>query len=324
MKRSIIITISVLQIVIVSILISQIYYKKNQALEDKSIYQINKKNVEFFTTNNLKHFYEPKPSHPIIGISKDYALQASYTINKDTLNDRFDYQIEKPMDTFRIIALGDSVTYGLFINTPKNWTELLEDKLNYSSVCDGKGRFEVINLGVSGYDNDYSVERYRKRGIKYNPDLVIWLQVDPTRMVEQLLPLIEKYTSKFGSSSAGLTQVSGDEYFQIYLQAKDEMIKKLGKENIVNYQKKAIENLKKYYKGPVILAALDSINNDDKKNLKLITREEQNWLYFDSFRPLMHGNGLFDKDPHPNEKGHKMIAEDFYTYLINSKINFCK
>ena len=58
--------------------------------------------------------------------------------------------IKKNKDTFRIITLGDSFTFGMYINTKDNWTELLEDKLNSDMGCKNISMFEVINLGVGG------------------------------------------------------------------------------------------------------------------------------------------------------------------------------
>src|SRR3990170_4440073 len=33
---------------------------------------------------------------------------------------------------------------------------------------------EVINFGVPMYDIEYTIERFLNRGMKYNPNLVIW------------------------------------------------------------------------------------------------------------------------------------------------------
>ena len=101
-------------------------------------------------------------------------MKAVYNINSDTFNERFDYEINKDDKTFRIITLGDSFTFGYIVDTKNNWTELLEDKLNQLH-CANFDKIEVINLGVVGYDIQYSVERFKLRGKKYNPDLVLWL-----------------------------------------------------------------------------------------------------------------------------------------------------
>jgi lysophospholipase L1-like esterase len=119
---------------------------------------------EYFT-NQSQHGFIKRKKRP---------SQAKYTINKDTLNERYDYSVKKQPGVFRIMTIGDSFTYGLYTNTDRNWTELLEDKLNADLRCQKSRKVEVINLAVNGYDITYTVERFLKRGIKYNPDLVIW------------------------------------------------------------------------------------------------------------------------------------------------------
>jgi hypothetical protein len=56
--------------------------------------------------------------------------RAYYTFNQDGLNERYDYNTTKPDGIFRIITLGDSFTFGHFVDTKDNWTERLEDLLN--------------------------------------------------------------------------------------------------------------------------------------------------------------------------------------------------
>ncbi len=102
----------------------------------------------------------------------------SYSFNKDRLHDRYDYTPDKPANTYRIITLGDSFVYGMWVNTSQNFSELLEDKLQSAPLCKNNLKFEVINLGVPGFDLIYALERYKDLGAKYNPDLVIWFMRD--------------------------------------------------------------------------------------------------------------------------------------------------
>jgi hypothetical protein len=56
--------------------------------------------------------------------------------------------IPKPEDRFRILVIGDSLTFGWGVNDPETFCALVESTLN-----DGKKmhRVEVVNGGVSGY-----------------------------------------------------------------------------------------------------------------------------------------------------------------------------
>jgi len=50
--------------------------------------------------------------------------------------------------------------------------------LNAIQLCPGFQRYEVLNLDVGGYDIEDAAHRYFVRGIKYRPDLILWLLKD--------------------------------------------------------------------------------------------------------------------------------------------------
>jgi len=92
-------------------------------------------------------------------------------INSNGFRDR-EFSITKSTNTFRIICLGDSVTFGCpeKLNKPEDtYPKRLEKLLNKRIQIN---RFEVINAGVFGYTS-YQGRRYLERDIiKYQPDLV--------------------------------------------------------------------------------------------------------------------------------------------------------
>ncbi|MCX6709358.1 MAG: SGNH/GDSL hydrolase family protein, partial [Candidatus Woesearchaeota archaeon] len=92
------------------------------------------------------------------------------TVNSDGFRGR-DYSIEKPKGVYRIIVLGDSFTEGFGVNDNETFSYCLEQMLNSLNIS-GK-RFEVLNLGVGGYNTLQEVEQLKVKGLKYNPDLVI-------------------------------------------------------------------------------------------------------------------------------------------------------
>ena len=78
--------------------------------------------------------------------------------------------ITKPKGVFRILCVGGSNVYGAGINNEQTWPAQLEDYLNKSSTT----RYEVWNLGVSGY-NSLQMSAISKHAIeKYDPDLLIF------------------------------------------------------------------------------------------------------------------------------------------------------
>ncbi len=65
----------------------------------------------------------------------------------------------------RIVALGDSVTFGLGVHAHEAWPSALEGMLENT---------EVFNLGMCGWDIEQSVSLAVGELESWNPDLVIW------------------------------------------------------------------------------------------------------------------------------------------------------
>jgi len=75
---------------------------------------------------------------------------------------------DKPPDTFRIIGVGDSFTFGTGVRREDTFLAVLE------AILSGPGRsVEVLNLGVMGYDTASEVNLLRFFGLKFSPDVVI-------------------------------------------------------------------------------------------------------------------------------------------------------
>jgi lysophospholipase L1-like esterase len=77
------------------------------------------------------------------------------------------FSIEKPKDVYRILVLGDSITFGGDVS----YVEYLQQILNQRQE-NGK-KYEVINGGVIGYATSHVLKRLKEFGIKLHPDLII-------------------------------------------------------------------------------------------------------------------------------------------------------
>src|SRR4029453_10430344 len=77
---------------------------------------------------------------------------------------------EKVAHTFRILVFGDSYVEALQVALSDAFPALLEKRLNENSTT---VRFEVLNLGQSGFGTAEEYMRYVNFGVKYSPDLVI-------------------------------------------------------------------------------------------------------------------------------------------------------
>jgi hypothetical protein len=91
-------------------------------------------------------------------------------INSLGFRDRQEYSLKKPENTFRIVVLGDSVTFGHGTLDDTTYPYLLEQQLK-------KWRpdvaWEVWNLGVPGYNTGQELAYLEQIGPQADPDLVI-------------------------------------------------------------------------------------------------------------------------------------------------------
>ncbi len=78
--------------------------------------------------------------------------------------------VPKPQDTYRIIALGDSITEGPGVELEGTFAKLLQNDLQ-SATSDEN--FEVIDAGTGDYGTEQELIWLRRRGLAYQPDLVI-------------------------------------------------------------------------------------------------------------------------------------------------------
>lgn len=83
--------------------------------------------------------------------------------NSRGLRDR-EYSLEKPAGITRIVALGDSYTWGYRVRDEEVYTEVLESLLPH---------MEVINLGVTAFMTDQELQYLKREGLAYDPDIVL-------------------------------------------------------------------------------------------------------------------------------------------------------
>ena len=78
---------------------------------------------------------------------------------------------EKPADTFRILGVGDSFTFGVGVRDRDTYLRQLEADLNRDKREDTT--YQVLNLGVQGYNTHDEVLTLEHRWLEYDPDLVL-------------------------------------------------------------------------------------------------------------------------------------------------------
>jgi len=98
----------------------------------------------------------------------DHPNSNNYFINN--LGFRDNHTFTKPKNTYRILALGDSFTYGAVKKNEDTWPAMLEQILNKG---DSSSKFEVINAGQVGFNTYDELSLYKDVGDYYKHDLII-------------------------------------------------------------------------------------------------------------------------------------------------------
>lgn len=274
----------------------------------------------------LKYFYEYRPDTMESDTQPWLPYTAIYTYNHDGLNERYNYDVVKPKDTFRIMTLGDSFTFGYHVSTPENWPERLEDRLGAS--CTAEKHYEVINLAAAGYDVRYIAQRYGIRGKKYNPDLIIWLESGSG--FDRIQELMAQYVQLLGhQSSAALPPET--------IKSPDGRITNIMYERVMNeiHTRYTSEQL-----SAQIVAAwkqfLDE-RGETKTVIAMFTSEPlinklklgywmlgQKNIWIDSDVSSVT-KGIFTlPDTHPSPIGHEKIASDLFAYILQNKLVPCR
>lgn len=73
------------------------------------------------------------------------------------------YSLGPPPQTTRIVAVGDSFTFGQGVDAHEAFPAILERRLDA----------EVVNLGVPGYGLDQQLLMLESRGLRFRPDLIL-------------------------------------------------------------------------------------------------------------------------------------------------------
>ena len=130
----------------------------------------------------------------------------------------------------RIVVLGDSFTFGFRVEGKYSYPSVLERRLTEASV---DRRFEVLNLGVCGYNTKDEAAVLEHKGLPWKPDLIVVGYVLNDPETEPIQPLSHHFQDpalwqKFnlGRLIAKTTRIlevqlwGGGDYFR-YLHARD-------------------------------------------------------------------------------------------------------
>ncbi len=295
---------------------------------------------------DFKKYYEPdnKPGPPgpyrpssIIELGYEIIPNAAWFINRYGMIGKA-HNLQKDKSCFRIIVIGDSIT-------ERHWyVEKLEELLNANQNLEY--RFELWNAGVGGYNIDQYYYYLKYRLLKYQPDMVIiglGMNDFDTSMVVCYKDT-EKGLVKYRFPLRGYGSIKPNPFLFKHSYLYRLLLVKIGE--IGNFRKKGNKNKEegKYYlmrikdicekhKIPLLclvftyLKPFNECNSGEKQNARIIlyTLDELKIDYIDlaPFFPEDKRYSLRVEENkedyvHPNEEGHRIIAEAMYSYICNN------
>jgi lysophospholipase L1-like esterase len=111
----------------------------------------------------MSHEHAPNREATLMGVTVKTGAQG--------LRDR-DYPEAKAPHEYRILVLGDSLTFGWGVPVDRTYPKILERILN-DHRPHTTSIHSVINAGVGNYNTVQEVAYFKERGIRYRPDEVI-------------------------------------------------------------------------------------------------------------------------------------------------------
>jgi lysophospholipase L1-like esterase len=96
-----------------------------------------------------------------------FLMGVNVAINRHKLRDR-EIGFERTPNTFRMLMLGDSLTFGWGVPIERTFVKRLEAMITAAGI-----KAEVINAGVGNYNTSMEVAYYMAEGYRYQPDVVV-------------------------------------------------------------------------------------------------------------------------------------------------------
>lgn len=302
--------------------------------------------IPFLNTANLLNF-RARANKRILHSTEGYKV--IYNTNGHGFRGS-EYPCIKKEGVTRILVLGDSFTFGLCVNDADTYCNLLQRKLDSFY---GPDRAEVVNFGVPGIGTAQEFLLYNNEGIKYDPDIVIiqfysndledsvyrpefdikskilkkkTKTTHPIQSVRNLLNKIPLYD--FVCEHSHLASfVKTKVIMLIYATQRKRTDNKLLDENIkekIDYLEKIgikyfdlFENL--IYQNDKMLIILNPNGEVEKfPNLYNHLKDKSDKLHLLNIDIPV--GGYYRRDIHWNSTGHRLVAEEIFTYLVKEDL----
>lgn len=295
-----------------------------------------------FTLLALEAVFRLAGIEPIPHVEKEHL---PYEKNSHGLRDH-EYAYRKEEGVFRIVATGDSFTYGTGVpSMDDTFLKRLEVALNRAAL--GGMRYEVINGAQPGYNTPQEFEWLKKEGIKYSPDLimVVYFFNDATAM-GTVTSLMRPIHTEAAAESRGrsvlysyikyrimrriISRRTTEEYRQAYFEGKAGMTRtgrwEKCKESILGIKDLAAAHDARllFVVFPILIDLDDDYAFQDIHDI-VVDFIAGSGIEVHSLLPaFVEYDGKAESlwvnitNAHPNETGHEIAAESLTEYLLGS------
>lgn len=291
---------------------------KQRVLDSNRIVKLN---VNDYLTSTDTRFYEPKPDSISTVSAAWLTSPVTNIMNSDALNALQEYTVQTPPATYRIVALGNSFTYGIFVPTNENYPEKLHALLNSGYTCPAYTNYEVINLGVAGYDVRLAAQRYKLRGKKYSPTLILWyvmpddFDLDKFQTIQDYDVTLKQeqeknYTDRFWVA---------DQYRPVTAYKKARVLYRQthSKDQTIAMQYSHVVEVGRIHTGPMVLITDNQSSDDFIALLRKFAASRK-----DTYVLVLPDYGRFP-DMHPTADGYSFISKSIYAFITQNAIIRC-
>lgn len=265
-------------------------------------------------------------------------------------------------DNYRIVAIGESTTWGVMLKKDdRSWPEVLENLINSQLRCERP--IEVINAGVRAYSLEDNIYRLNRDILPLNPDMVIsyhgymgfrfidesmpdirvvtpppFLRRRPSSLLAKLefkIRLWDFKRKRFKQQSLPKFKedVCNSKYAKLYRRlvsiAQNNAFKLVLLRFNMAVNESSPEDVINFYSGPFPrIRSQIIVNSLHTHILEQIAREEEEVLYIDTSHKLDGYHDKFMDVCHFTQEGRNQLAKNIFTgiknYLLQEKTLNCR
>lgn len=234
---------------------------------------------------NLKGYGDLLPSKNFIA-SENNKLPYQVVTNSYGLRNEKETSLKK--SKLRILAVGDSFTFGPYVNNFQTYPSQLERVLNRDGL-----NAEVLDAGISGYTLEDEIAYIKEKGIKLDPDLIIIgvFQNDVSDYDPSQRSVFARESQKNKLIKYGfLYQIAKQSAFLTFFQksfSKEVTIRDQNKRTVKDFKPSYLEKYK---------TDLDKLSNYDKSKIIFVLFPAFNQINSDNYSPQQEISNLLERN----------------------------